>query len=117
MRPPQERLQGVPRVEYLPPQAHQVSMQGLSPQCPVLTRRRLTVLIQDLAHLACSVRLQLFGFSRLVFIAGIWGFREQMRVAAFDWPSSAAQKGPQEAEAQRSKDQELDVWGECVCSL
>ena len=34
-----------------------------------------------------------------------------MRVATFDWPSSAAHKGPQEAEAQRSKDQELDVCG------
>ena len=92
-------------------------MQGLSPQCPLLTRQGLTVVIQDLAHLACSVRLQLFGFSRLVFRAGIWGFREQMRVAAFDWPSSAAHKGPQEAEVQRSKDQELDVWGECAWSL
>ena len=34
-----------------------------------------------------------------------------MRVAAYDWPSSSAQKSPQEVEAERSTKQKLDVWG------
>ena len=93
-------------------------MQGLSPQCPLLTRRWLTVVIQDLAHGACRVRLQLSGFSRLVFKAEIWGFREQMRMAAFDWPCSPALTGSEEAEAQRSKDlRARRVGGVCLESI
>ena len=40
-----------------------------------------------------------------------------MRVAAFDWPSSAAQKSPQEAVAERSTKLKLDVLGGSVSGI
>ena len=63
-------MQGVPGVEHLPLHAHQIPMQGLSPQCPVLMAQVLMMAMQGPPHTRTAAGSLGFRGSQLLFGAG-----------------------------------------------